>query len=174
MTQADAIGFFQKTYDVHADSVYRFCLLRARAPEDAQDIVQDTFVKFWDYIARGDEVENPKAFIFQITRNLIIDHYRKQGHREGSLEVLMEDGFDEKDARAENQIEHSAEIELLKKHLKTLDPLYQEAVYLRHFEECSVGEIAQILGESENVISVRIHRGIAKLRERINKDDHGT
>ena len=65
MTQADAIGFFQKTYDVHADSVYRFCLLRARAPEDAQDIVQDTFVKFWDYIARGDEVENPKAFIYR-------------------------------------------------------------------------------------------------------------
>lgn len=158
---------FTELYDEEADSVYRFCFLRTSDNEVARDLMQDTFVRFWDVLCRGDEIHNSRAFLFTIARNRIIDWYRKK--KTLSLELLEgksgADGERFADTASRESIEMTHEATYLMEQLREIDPLYQQVVYFRFVEDLGPKEIALILGESANVISVRIHRGLAQLRK---------
>jgi RNA polymerase sigma factor (sigma-70 family) len=100
--------------------------------------------------------------MYQITRNLIVDHYTVR--KNVSLEVLQEDGFDPVSEDAQPDI--VAEASLLRGAIESLDADYRQAVYLSFVEGLRVKDIAEILGVSENLISVLINRVKKKLRER--------
>ncbi len=61
-----------------------------------------------------------------------------------------------------------SEVEHIKEVIKSLEPMYREAVYLRYVEELTPKEIALVLGETTNVVSVRINRGVKMLREKLH------
>lgn len=102
-----------------------------------------------------------KAFLFTTAHNLIIDEYRKK--KAISLDSLRDEGFDvhsDTDNIVEDRIDGERAIGLL----ATIPKMYRDVIYLQYVEGLSVKEIAQVIGESENNVSVRIHRGLAKLR----------
>ena len=119
-------------------------------------------MRVWDTLHSGKHIENPRALIYTIARNLIIDHYRKK--KPDSLDVLHDAGieFGEK-AQAENSTAYNDALRVI----NTLPEVYREAVYLRYVEELKPREIAEITGETVNVISVRITRGMQEFRARI-------
>jgi len=127
-------------------------------------------MKAWDYVRVGNKVENMRAFLYQVATNIIIDEVRKKKNRvEVSLESLQEGyGFDPGDDSRERMIDR-LEGKLIMGFLNDLDEKYREAVYMRYIDNLQPREIAQITGESENVVSVRIHRGIKRLRHIIEK-----
>ncbi len=156
---------FEEIYGTESDAVFRFCLLRTSDHELALDLTQDTFMRFWDSLCQEKPVKNCRAFLFAIARNLVIDWYRRK--KAVSLESLLFEGAEDKNdllACAE-KIEINAEANHLLEKINALDPLYREAVYLRCVEELKPREIAEVLNESANVISVRINRGLAQLRK---------
>jgi len=171
MTQEQA---FTVAFDEFGDALFRHCFFRVSDRERAKEIVQDTFMKTWDYVAKGGEVKQYKAFLYRVANNLIIDEYRKK--KSESLDALLEqDGvqegtFDELhyEDNLEEQLDLAREAEQLKKELKSLPEEYQAPVTMRYIDGLSPKEIAEALGESTNTISVRIHRGIARL-----KKEHG-
>lgn len=128
-------------------------------------------MRFWDTLVQGKPVVNDRAFLFTIARNLIIDWYRKK--KSVSLEALGESSDGEErdvldtlvleDAGQEKE-EFNAEGRYVIEKIKELDPQYQHILYLRFVEDMKPKEIAEILGESVNVVSVRITRAIEKLR----------
>lgn len=136
----------------------------------ALDITQEAFTKYWDTLANGRVVKNDKALIFTITRNLIIDYYRKK--KTVSLESLTEtedgENFEdfvlEKDDK-KNDIELETEARFLINKIQELPKSYQQIIYLRYVEDMSPEEISKILGISTNATSVRIHRGIEELKK---------
>jgi DNA-directed RNA polymerase specialized sigma24 family protein len=69
---------------------YSFFKVHNHATSD--DLVQDTFMKTWKYLARGGKIEIMKAFLYHVLNNLIVDEYRKR--KTGSLDVLLEKGFE--------------------------------------------------------------------------------
>src|SRR3989344_6380181 len=152
---------FVEVYEKYADSVFRHCIFRVSDREKAKDLVQETFVKTWAYINAGNEVSNLKAFVFKVARNLIIDHYRRS--KEISLDVLREAGFD-RATDNENEIFANAEHSQVIKALDKIKPKYKEMIILRFMEGLSPREISEITGVSENVVSVRIHRAVKKLK----------
>jgi RNA polymerase sigma-70 factor (ECF subfamily) len=153
---------FMDAYEAHADALFRHVLLRVRDREKAKDIVQDAYSKTWLYIAEGNEIEHIKAFLFRVANNLIIDGARKK--KSASLDVMIdEDGFEVVDETVVDPSEIQAVREALKL-LSELDELYRAVITMRYMDEMSPKEIADILGVSENVVSVRIHRGIERLR----------
>ena len=126
--------------------------------------MQETFIKTWEYISRGGEIKNIRAFLYKVANNLVIDESRKK--KALSLDALMEDGFDfgaDERGKLENIISAKEALALMQK----LDDGYKEVVLLRYVEDLSPKEIAEILGETENMVSVRIHRGIQKIKELI-------
>lgn len=152
---------FLKEYDIHADSVFRFCLFKLSDREEAKDVVQETFTKSWSYLANGGEIRNVKAFLFRTARNLIIDKYRKK--KTESLDSMTDAGFDPEYIE-DREIGDTVDAEIAMKLLDGLPPDYREVILMRYVEEMSVGEISEALGERAGNVSVKLHRAMSKLK----------
>lgn len=163
---------FVALYNAEADAVFKYCSARTSNREIALDITQDTFIRFWNALLRNelhhDNIRNERAFLFTIARNLIIDWYRKK--KTVSLEMLTEEAGEGGSTSfqpyedSKTDIERKGEARHLAGKIKEIDPIYREAVYLRFIEDLKPQEIAAKLGESVNVVSVHINRGIKQLR----------
>ena len=158
---------FLAAYDEHADALFRHCFVRIRDRELAKDIVQETFTKTWMYLSEGKKIEYLRAFLFRVANNLIIDSSRRR--KSSSLDSMIDDdGFEVVDESAKNPAEvpdARAAMQLL----NSLDSIYRTVITMRYVDGLTPKEIASILTVSENVVSVRIHRGILQLRERIHR-----
>lgn len=166
---------FLKAFDEYADVLFRHAVYRLSDRERAIEIAQDTFTKAWGYVRAGHEVEAYKPFLYKVINNLIIDEYRKR--KELSLDALLaEEGVDE-GSFAEL---HGGSIEELafsldadKAHalISTLPHQYREVITLRYVDGLGPKEISELIEESENVVSVRIHRALKLLKEMIVKGE---
>lgn len=166
-------AMFTQAYDEHVDALFAHCCFRIASRERARDLTQEAFMKTWDAIRSGTEIRNHKAFLFRVLNNLIIDEYRKK--KSTSLDALLEqeevnEGHfeDLRDGGLEEELEKlevALQSEKLKAALDELPDPYKTAVTLRFMEDLRPKEMAEILGESENVVSVRINRGVKRLRD---------
>jgi len=159
---------FLEAYELNNDSLFRYALFKVSNRETALDIVQDTFTKTWEYLMRGYEIDNLKAFLYKTLNNLVIDFYRKK--KSDSLDNLLEKGFDygiDIKVAIENKIYH----EYILEKLSELDEKHKEVIMLRYVEDMEISEIAEIISESENNVSVRIHRAIDKLKGLIKENE---
>jgi len=159
---------FSRAYDELSDAIFRHCFFRVSDREVALDLAQETFFKVWRSISSGSQVENMKALLFKTASNLIIDHYRKK--KSLSLDEMQEENDFNPAGEDHFEIEQNAEWSIIKGVLNKLDEKYREVMILRYVDGFSVGEVAQILGESENVVSVRLHRAIGKAKEIFNNE----
>ncbi|MEK7140519.1 MAG: sigma-70 family RNA polymerase sigma factor [Patescibacteria group bacterium] len=159
---------FVKAYDEHSDAIFRHCFFRVRNDEIARDVMQEAYAKTWEYLARGNEVINIRAFLYKVANNLIIDGWKKK--REESLDKMREEsGFDP--ATAEHiATHHSAEMREVIEAINSIDKKYRDVVIMRYVDDMSPREIATILNESENAVSVRIHRGLQSVKHIFETD----
>jgi len=153
---------FLKAYDEQSDAIFRHCYFRCYDREKAQELMQETFMRTWERLVAGEKIENIRAFLYRVAGNLVIDHARKK--KSDSLEAMTDFGFEPVGTGAA-QIEDAVEASRVVALLGRLDEKYREAVSLRYIDGLSPKEIGALLGESENAVSVRIHRGLALLRE---------
>lgn len=151
---------FEALFAEYSDVIYRFCLYKTSDAQVAHDLTQDTFLRLWKSMNSAGEIEKPKQYIYQIARNLVIDHYKKM--KSLSLDRLQEDGFEPRDVAASSDI--LAEISILREAIEKLEADYREVVYMRFVEGLAIEEISETLGISANLVSVRINRGKKKLQ----------
>lgn len=153
---------FLAAYDEYADAIYRFCYMKVSHTEVAHDLTQESFMRLWQYIRSGKEIENERALLYTFARNLVIDWYRKK--KEVSLDVLQDAGADFS-GEDHVRITTNAQMREALGVIKTLDEQTRDALLLRYTEGLSPQEIADVLGGTANAISVRINRGIKKVQE---------
>lgn len=157
---------FLSYYDQWNDAVFRHCYFRVSDRDKAKDLTQDTFRRLWKHLTEGGLVDQPKAFIFRIANNLIIDTYRKR--TEASLDALTEAGFDiGEDGR--NDLMNVMTAHELIELLDHINDSYRDVIVMRYVDDMSVKDIAEMLEVTENNVSVRLHRGLQKLRELAQK-----
>ena len=153
---------FLSAYKENADALFRFCYLKVSDRELAKDLLQDVLMKAWDYVQKGNDVANMKSFLFKVARNAVIDEYRKK--KTNSLDALRDQGFDV-GSNDHDDIIRGLDGDRAIALLATIPESYRDAIYMQYVEGLSLKEIAEITGETENNISVRIHRGMQKLRD---------
>ena len=155
---------FLASYEENADALFRHCYARVRDRDLAKDIVQEAFTRTWAYIAKGNKVDHLRAFLYRTLHNAIVDTMRKK--RSVSLDVMNEEeGFEPESEPSELPAEIREEIKEAVRLLSSLDEMYSTVITMRYINELTPSEIAKALDVSENVISVRIHRGVKQLRE---------
>ncbi len=156
---------FLEAYDLYSDALFRHCFFRLYDREKAKDIVQDTFIKTWEYaLKNGNEVSNIRAFLYKVLNNLIVDEIRRK--KTLSLEEITETGFQATDNKmGKITVELGAETANLMRCLGKIAEEKKDILIMRYIDGFGPKEIAQILGESENVISVRLNRALKELRE---------
>jgi RNA polymerase sigma-70 factor (ECF subfamily) len=164
---------FADVYSRESDAIFRFCLLRTSDRDVALDFTQDTFMRFWNSLVLEKDIKNHRTFLFTIARNIVIDWYRKK--KSYSLDAMLES---ETEGRASFQPVSNSDVEVeveagfLIDKIRELPEPYSNAVYLRCVEELKPREISEILGESANVISVRISRGLEQLRQLLHVNNN--
>lgn len=166
---------FLKAFEEYNDALFRHAFLRISDRERAIDIVHDTYTKVWSYVRSGHEIETFRPFLYKVLNNLIIDEYRKA--KESSLDALLEiDGVDEGsfDDLTSNTVESLAATIDGKQAfgiLEELPDVYREVLILRFVDGLGPKEISNFIEESENVVSVRLHRGLKMLRDKIESKE---
>ena len=171
---------FEEAYERYSNELFRHSSLRLSDRERAMELTQECFLKTWEYIEKGNTVDEFRPFLYRTLRNLIIDEYRK--HKVSSLEAMLE-GKEETDTEVLMPHDESNTLEAAidrfdgKRALEVLErlpDLYKEVLILRYVESLSPKEIAESVGESENAVSVRIHRGLKKLKTLLEPESKQT
>ena len=151
---------FMEMHDSFSDEIFRFCLSKTRNRDLALDITQETFMRTWDYLRSGKTIEMARAFLYRTARNLIIDHSRKK--QTLSLDAMFNDEAPTEDIPDSSMTPNGSTMDqqIIIDKLKQLPEQHFEILSLRFIQELTIPEIAKIYKESENTISVRIHRAI--------------
>jgi RNA polymerase sigma-70 factor (ECF subfamily) len=161
MSAPDLQKKFMQAYDAYNDAIFRYCLFETSNREVALDLTQETFVKVWQYMEDGKEIEHVKAFLYRVAGNLVIDYRRKK--KATSLDDMMEEGFDVEHDETDSLMDRFDAKQLMSL-LNQVGDTYRDVIIMRFIDDLTIKEISKVTGESENNISVRIHRGTEKLR----------
>jgi len=162
---------FLDAFDTYADALYRHSFFRISDRERAKDLVSETFTKTWEYLVKGNAVNDYKSFLYRTLNHLIVDEYRKK--KTESLDNLLEEhnvpesAFEELVGGGKEEMEITGDIRCIPKLLERMPAPYREVVVMRYLDGLAPSDIAKLLGEPVNTVSVRIHRGIAWLTKHI-------
>lgn len=157
---------FRKLYDDYHQKVYGTAITMLGNAEDAEDAVQEVFMKIYRKVSSFDGRSKISTWLYRIAVNICIDHVRRNKRRlntltveEGSLNKLPENG---------NEVEKSVtsgEVNTITRNAITqLSPKLRTVVVLRDLQGFAHAEIADILGCSKGTVSSRLNRGRLKLR----------
>jgi len=165
MNQSSLKNSFLETFDAYSDAIFRFCLVKTSNKELAEDLTQETFMRYWQSLVGGKEMTNERSFLYTIANNLVIDWYRKK--KATSLDALEDGGFELEDTHVLGSQQQAEFTEVL----KTIDDLEEkdkEVLLLRFVEGLNPRDIAQIHNETVNAVSVRITRALEKVQKKLH------
>lgn len=157
---------FTQIYDDHVDRIYRFIFFKVDSKETAQDLCSETFLRGWQsFKSKKQEIENPRAFLYKIARNLVIDHYREKGRTQTVSADYVSIIDPEQDL--EEQASSMSDLDTIKLALNDLKDNYQEVVVWHYIDDLSIPEIAQMLKKSEGAVRVTLHRALKTLKNKV-------
>jgi len=146
------------------NKLYRLAKRLLDDPEEAQDIVQEVFIKLWNRRESLDEYRSVEALAVVTTRNLCLDKLKAKRYPTENLENLKSD-IPEPDAGMERRTEQIDLVEKIKEIISTLPEQMKTIMQLRDIEGYDFSEIADIVNMSENTIRVNLSRARKKVRD---------
>ncbi|MCK5466232.1 RNA polymerase sigma factor, partial [Candidatus Parcubacteria bacterium] len=164
---------FSEIYDFYIIRIFRFIYLKTSSKETAEDLASEVFLKYWKRIKEGMEDESlgevisndkTKAFLYKIARNLIIDFYRKKEVPTVEIDNDIKDKIRDQKQDILAYVSAKQEVEETMRVLSKLKDEYREIIILRHVEELSFAEIAEIIGKSSGSVRVQLHRATKALK----------
>lgn len=150
MTQAEEL--FRQVYDAYGPGLYRFCLLQMKNSADAEDVLQDVFLKRLYHAPAFQSPEHERNWLFQVAINLCRDEWRRSRRSELPLEAAASVSLP------------PAELSLLDQ-AADLPEKQRTALHLYYYEGYTVREIARLLGVTVPTVKMRLKRGREALRK---------
>ena len=165
MNQNDLEHIFIESFDTYSDAIFRFCLFKVTNVELAEDFTQEVFARYWQALRMGKEITNTRSYLYTIANNMAKDWYKKK--KSESLDVRIEKGLEPHEKQTVNAEEQAAYNEILSV-IEDLEGMDREILLLRYVEGLEPRDIAEIIGESANLVSVRINRAIKRLQQQFH------
>ncbi len=156
--------------------VFNLCLRMLKNRDDAEDIAQEVFIKVFGMLERYDERYAFRSWLFKIAANQCIDFIRKNRVKLLSLDEPMkyqgeeiEREFPDERETPDQELEREQLGEILMAIASELPPHYRSMIVLRHQEQLSYDEIAEILDLPLGTVKARIHRARAMMKEKLRR-----
>lgn len=160
---AEAIGFL---YELYADRIYRFALLRLANPADAEDLTQRVFVKMIEHISSFNW-KGPGSFtawLYRIAYNQVVDSMRTSARRpQVALEPIQDHVADDA-TDPHNYAEQQEFLGQVRNCMDELTELQLQVIMLRYGAELSRSEVAEMLDRTQDTVAVVQHQALKKLR----------
>jgi RNA polymerase sigma-70 factor (ECF subfamily) len=155
---------FLNAYDQYAEALYRHCFFRVFTKARAEELVQEVFLRTWEYMRAGEKIENMRAFLYRVANNLVIDEVRKK--KAESLDALIEeDAAAEPSYAGHKEVERNALLRQIYDAMKRLPLEAREILVLRYVDDLDPKDIAEVLGITANNASVRLNRAVELLKK---------
>jgi RNA polymerase sigma-70 factor, ECF subfamily len=157
---------FDEIFNKYANQLNAYCIFKAGNKQSAEEIFEDTWLKFLDRVRNGKKLDKILPYLYTIARSLTIDRFRKEQSRK-DIELELYDGNDLE--QLSNQYDFLTEIEneelitLVKLAVGSLDEKYKEAFVLNWFGGMTHGEISKILEISTGNAKMRCHRAMKEI-----------
>ena len=166
---------FERDALQYMNQLYAAAMRYTKNPEDAQDLVQDTYAKAYTSFHQFEPGTNLKAWLYRVLTTTFINTYRKDQRRPQTSDSELEDWqIAEASSHTSDQGKSSEDVVLenlpdsdIKNALAEIPEEIRMAVYLADVEGFSYKEIAEIVGVPAGTVMSRLHRGRKQLREKL-------
>jgi RNA polymerase sigma-70 factor (ECF subfamily) len=153
---------FQKSVYPLKDKIFRFSRRMLERTEEAEDIVQEVFIRMWNRRDKLDEYRSVEALAMITAKNLCLDKLRS---RKFAVESLDEKVSYIDRIPGETRADHSDLLHGIHQAIRQLPHLQQMVIHLRDIEEYEFEQIAEMLEMNENAVRVNLSRARKRVRE---------
>lgn len=157
LTESNIEEFIRQNYD----EIYKYCYWKIRNPLDAEDLTQETFLRFVKNLDSYTDKGKPKALLYTIAKNLCINKSRQKTLL--SLDAAENIKSESKTEEIENRV-------MLEQYLCTLSKEQQEILLLRYGQDLQINEIADITELSRFTVMYRIKTALSALNKKMKED----
>ena len=160
---------FGQIYDQYIDKIYRFVYLKVSSQEIAEDVTSKVFLKGWEaFKSQNSGIKNPGAFLYQVARNAVVDHYREKG-RTNVVSVESSPEIADPGTDAQDKAVLNADIDTIRKAIQKLEKEHGDILIWHYLEDMPIADIADLLGRPAGTIRVMLHRGLNDLKNIIQE-----
>jgi RNA polymerase sigma factor (sigma-70 family) len=163
---------FAEILDRYRGAIYNLCYRMTRNAEDARDLGQEVFIKVFSLLDRFDEHYAFSSWLFRIATNHCIDHLRRNRLRFMSLDGAVGPDGEEFELQLpdtgpepDTVLQRKEAMARLEEVIDDLPPHYKAITLLRHHQQLSYEEIAEVLQLPLGTVKARIHRARAQIQQ---------
>ncbi len=176
LPRAKKIEIFEKEFLPHIEALKTFAFYLTYDEEEANDLVQDTYLKAFRFIEKYDKGTNAKAWLFKILKNAYINNYRKKSKQPDKVDFEEVVNYHESDDLSQNQYSHLKEEivenmmgDEITRALNALPPEFRTVILLADVEDFSYKEMAKILDIPVGTVRSRLFRARNMLKDFLKK-----
>lgn len=151
-------------YDAYADMLYHLALSHMQSKEDAEDVIQEVFCKYYIKMPSFTDSAHEKAWFIRVTINQCRDYLR---HRKLRTHTPLHEIGEIADQTGITD-EHALDVMRL---LSYLSEKYRSVIILHYLEGLSVDEISMTLGIGKSAVKMRLSRAREQLQKELEKED---
>ena len=155
---------FKQIFLPYHQKMYRIAYRMVENQPDAEDIVQEAYIKLWKKRNEIAHIENTESFAVAVLKNTCLDFLRKMKPEIVDLSVLNQEF-----SLSENEIENKEKLQHIETIVKQLPERQQQIIYLKHYQDLSTKEIEKITGLKTENIKTILWRTRKTIKEQVEK-----
>ena len=148
-------------YDKYKNAVYRMAFAYCKNKADAEDIMQETFIKLFTADIRFEDSDKEKSWLLKVTVNKCKDMFRSLRYKYSLTAIPLEEASLVYETPEESEVYHA---------VMSLPTKYRLVIPLYYYEDYSVKEISRITGNNESAVQTQLYRARKKLKKILGKE----
>ena len=148
-------------YDKYKNAVYRMAFAYCKNKADAEDIIQETFIKLFTADIRFEDSDKEKSWLLKVTVNKCKDMFRSLRYKYSLTAIPLEEASLVYETPEESEVYHA---------VMSLPTKYRLVIHLYYYEDYSVKEISRITGNNESAVQTQLYRARKKLKDILGKE----
>jgi RNA polymerase sigma-70 factor (ECF subfamily) len=158
---------FESLYEHHSREVWALAYARWMDPDLALDVTQEAFLRLWKQWESGEEIQNPRAWLLRVARNLAEDYAKSAFRRNGTQPPELLNGVRSSQPLPAELLEKEELFAQLRTILDELSQGDRDVLTLRYALDYDANRIAELLGVNVTAVHMRLSRARQRLAERL-------
>lgn len=156
-------SIFEHIYSSYYPEIRRFIYFRVSNDQLSEDLTSGIFLRFFEYVTRGNVINHVRGFLFRSAKNEIANYYRDRKEVVDIEEIITDEIAEE--TNISDILDFQIDMEKAIAAIQKIKSEWRDLILMRFLKDLEYNEIAKITGKSEVSIRVTIHRAVKELRE---------